>query len=445
MAKRIVLIKFQPRLEKKLREALEKHGVDYDCVSLKRIDSRAVTQAQIHTLFYLYSLESSIEKMKKDISKIKSLVPNAPITVVFAKRDFDALLVAHELGLTMVLGSELSVKNIGKALIRSELRSFDAQKSDLPLDKLTEFLASPIKVKADKDLFRILKNYFKSFSTDIECSLINYDGRNFDHLYGEDLSTREIFQKIKNYQLPKIYIGQILSVVDNEKVLCAFPLYAYGKKQTWCLCNISVELKNYILNDLFFRHLENTLIYRKSREKITGYLELAHQDDVTGLFNQRKLHLDLEKQILIHKKANKNFSLMFIDIDHFKKVNDEFGHLVGSKFLTEIADLLRQKLRTTDKIYRYGGDEFVVLMPRTQVETVYKVAGRIAKSVREHDFKVEKSQFGACTIHKLTLSVGIAQYPCDAETASEIIQFADAMMYASKKSGRGKIFHVGEV
>ena len=131
---------------------------------------------------------------------------------------------------------------------------------------------------------------------------------------------------------------------------------------------------------------------------------------------------------------------MFIDIDHFKVVNDKYGHLIGSQMLIEIGKVLRKLLRDTDYIYRFGGDEFVVLMTDVSEDIVHKVALRILNSVKEMDFKIENGD-----IHKLSLSIGIAEYPKNAKTAKELIAFADEMMYESKKAGRGKVFHLQEV
>src|SRR5690606_25619014 len=125
---------------------------------------------------------------------------------------------------------------------------------------------------------------------------------------------------------------------------------------------------------------------------------------------------------------------------HFKQVNDNFGHVIGSQMLIEIGEELRKTLRATDKIYRYGGDEFVVIMPQVSSQTVHAVAVRILNSVKGKTFNIGKAKD-----YKLSLSIGIAEYPTDAKTSRDIIEFADEMMYISKKSGRGKVFHVREV
>ena len=167
---------------------------------------------------------------------------------------------------------------------------------------------------------------------------------------------------------------------------------------------------------------------------------LSLTDEVTGLFNQRKLVEDLEYYISRYQHDQQGFSLLFVDIDYFKTVNDQFGHVVGSQLLIDMSLVLKAQLRGSDLVYRYGGDEFIVLLPRTSLDITKKIALRISESVKAAEFTI-----GPDKKYRLSLSVGIAEFPSDATTAKAIIDFADKMMYMSKKSGRGKVFHVNEV
>jgi diguanylate cyclase (GGDEF)-like protein len=105
-----------------------------------------------------------------------------------------------------------------------------------------------------------------------------------------------------------------------------------------------------------------------------------------------------------------------------------------------MAAVLRTQLRSTDLVYRYGGDEFIVLLPRSNVEESKKIAIRMSEAVKASEFIIEGEKK-----YRLSLSIGIAEFPSDADSAKSIIEFADKMMYMSKKSGRGKVFHVTEV
>jgi diguanylate cyclase (GGDEF)-like protein len=105
-----------------------------------------------------------------------------------------------------------------------------------------------------------------------------------------------------------------------------------------------------------------------------------------------------------------------------------------------MAAVLKTQLRSSDLVYRYGGDEFIVLLPRTDVEVTKKIALRISESVKAAEFIIDTEKK-----YKLSLSIGVASFPEDAQSAKAIIDFADKMMYLSKKSGRGKVFHFTEV
>jgi diguanylate cyclase (GGDEF)-like protein len=132
--------------------------------------------------------------------------------------------------------------------------------------------------------------------------------------------------------------------------------------------------------------------------------------------------------------------LLFIDIDYFKNVNDQYGHIVGSQLLIDMATVIKAQLRSNDLVYRYGGDEFIVLLPSSSIEDSKKIAVRISEAVKSAEFKIDTE-----VKYKLSLSIGIAEYPTDANSAKSIVEFADKMMYLSKKSGRGKVFHITEV
>jgi diguanylate cyclase (GGDEF)-like protein len=162
--------------------------------------------------------------------------------------------------------------------------------------------------------------------------------------------------------------------------------------------------------------------------------ELTITDDCTGLYNARHLSFMLETEIYRSQRYGYEFSLIFIDLDHFKNVNDTKGHLVGSKLLAEIGLKLKASCRLIDFAFRYGGDEFVVLLPQTSKENACLVARRLHKIVRENVWLREDG-----LNIKVTASVGIASYPTDAKTKAELIHLADEAMYLVKNSNRDQV------
>ncbi len=174
--------------------------------------------------------------------------------------------------------------------------------------------------------------------------------------------------------------------------------------------------------------------------------DLVHIDDVTGLYNQRKLLEDLGSAIVRHKELKEKFAVLFIDVDYFKKVNDGYGHLVGTQLLTEIALLLRKTLRESDLVYRYGGDEFVMIVPDVCSDMAQKIGERVLNAVKVNDFELrDKDVFDGSDIFKLTVSIGVAEFPKDARTRDGILGIADRMMYEAKKRGRGQVCYARDI
>lgn len=160
---------------------------------------------------------------------------------------------------------------------------------------------------------------------------------------------------------------------------------------------------------------------------------LIHLDDVTNLFNHRKLILDLDRLIERYEENAEGFLVIFIDIDHFKHVNDGHGHLVGTKLLIELAKILKALLRESDLTYRYGGDEFVMLVPGSTLPNGRLIGERILKAVNKNTFQIGGSKV------RLSVSIGIAVFPEDAKNRNDILAFADQMMYQAKATGRDRV------
>src|SRR5271166_4086574 len=162
--------------------------------------------------------------------------------------------------------------------------------------------------------------------------------------------------------------------------------------------------------------------------------ELTITDDCTGLFNARHLHKTLETEVYRSARFGYEFTVVFIDLDHFKQVNDTHGHLIGSKLLAEIGYLIKAQLRLIDYAFRYGGDEFVVLLPQTGKDSALVVARRLRDSLRTSMFCKEEG-----LNLNVRASMGVATYPHDAKTPHDIIRQADQMMYLVKNTSRDNI------
>ncbi len=162
--------------------------------------------------------------------------------------------------------------------------------------------------------------------------------------------------------------------------------------------------------------------------------ELTITDDCTTLYNARHLNFILETEIYRSHRYAFEFSLIFIDLDHFKNVNDTYGHLTGSKLLAEIGQVIKNSCRLIDYAFRYGGDEFVVLLPQTSKENACRVARRLHKLIRESLWLVDSN-----LNVRITASVGVAAYPTDSKSKAELLHLADEAMYVVKNSTRDSV------
>jgi diguanylate cyclase (GGDEF)-like protein len=161
--------------------------------------------------------------------------------------------------------------------------------------------------------------------------------------------------------------------------------------------------------------------------------KLAITDGLTKLHNSRSFYSQLEVEVDRFNRYKHPLSLLLLDIDHFKRYNDNFGHLEGDKVLVKISQLIKSCLRKLDTAYRYGGEEFTVILPETSCEEAVLVAERIRNTVQNLNFEPENGK----TL-SITISIGVTQYAAE-EQLSTFIQRADRAMYLSKQDGRNRV------
>lgn len=166
--------------------------------------------------------------------------------------------------------------------------------------------------------------------------------------------------------------------------------------------------------------IENAQLYTQATIRATT-------DELTGLYNHSHFHERLEQEIARSSRSGTTFSLIMLDIDHFKAYNDTYGHLAGNQVLRIIGGHIKSSIRGLDMAFRYGGDEFTVILPEAQLEDAYKAAERIRKTI---ELETGFSEM------PVTVSLGIANWPSDGVTHSEIIACADVALYQAKRTGR---------
>jgi diguanylate cyclase (GGDEF)-like protein len=208
--------------------------------------------------------------------------------------------------------------------------------------------------------------------------------------------------------LPLVAKGQSIGLVE----LMSFGLIDLDVEQ--------LELARTMANEAAMA-LENARLYEEARA-------LADRDQLTGFYNHRYFHERFGEEVLRAQRSRRPISVLMLDLDDFKLVNDTFGHLFGDQVLAWTAELIRSTMRESDIPARYGGDEFAILLPDTPAESAATAVDRIRDAFANSAF-----ESGSRRPVSISLAIGAATFPADGRTATELIAVADAALYREKR------------
>jgi len=218
-------------------------------------------------------------------------------------------------------------------------------------------------------------------------------------------------------------------VADQDSRLLVLPEDIF-----WSLVNISHDFAQRLLYLLATRMRDSNVVLSDSIRRQQEYKRNATIDELTGLHNRRWMHDIVERQIKRCQRNGEPLSLMMIDIDHFKSVNDNFGHLVGDQVLRSVAWTLMNNVRPTDLLARYGGEEFMAVLPGTELAGACTAAESLCAAVCQ---AIDVAGEGEA-LPRTTVSIGVAQMQPD-QSFDELVASADRALYRAKNNGRNRV------
>jgi diguanylate cyclase (GGDEF)-like protein len=230
-----------------------------------------------------------------------------------------------------------------------------------------------------------------------------------------------------------ITLGKIMTLLEVMLIACCYLYmgylsYSVGLFAPETFTMLMAKFSPFLLVAYVTSMLASDILHAKQRITL-----LSQTDDLTGLLNMRAFNNVLEKEIARVTRYAQPFTVIMIDVDGLKSVNDQYGHTTGSRLITTIAQSIKDSVRTTDVLARYGGDEFVVLMTHTSTEHARMAAERIRAAIHNTAFDMKGNRIST------TVSIGIASFPEGVAEAAEVLDKADIALYKSKQSGRDRV------
>ncbi len=241
---------------------------------------------------------------------------------------------------------------------------------------------------------------------------------------------------IRRYAAP--HVKSILEIIDHQNfILTLFPLLSFV-----LLAFYGVEKRNYLLPDFIPLVLIGIIIFISyyliaisvDRSKRQQQLELVSRTDgLTGLYNRRHMEQVIQIEYERYQRTGTAFALIIADIDLFKEINDMYGHACGDLLLKSIAEEIRNSVREKDAVARWGGDEFLLMLPATNEESAARLADRIRETVEKRSYVYENHAFS------VTLTLGVYASENEGDTIAGVINKADINMYQGKRAGRNRV------
>ena len=265
-------------------------------------------------------------------------------------------------------------------------------------------------------------------------------GRNLSKNFLSDIQY-DFFRKLQDikqinenkFEVVRILMGKEIDYQFNDmKSKIIIPL-VFDKKLIGGICFYTRSYADYSSFRYFDIMVSELLAIFKMKYQYTEKEFMSVLDGLTGLYNRRQFELALEQEYNRTKRHPADFSLAMLDIDFFKKVNDNYGHQYGDYVLKTVSDIMKASFRKTDLLYRYGGEELVIIMPETNIEGALIPVQRLRRTVEDYDFDYNGVK------SKVTVSIGLTMNYQEFKNSSELLKSADEALYNAKESGRNRV------
>ncbi len=359
------------------------------------------------------NFEHEIKPMRNDeIGDLTKTFDEMRINLKTTREDLDyrilQLSTLFEVG--KAISSELNFRKLQDMILEISVKVTKAERGSLMLlDEAEKILSIGVAMGLNEDIARDIK-------IEIGQSISGWVAQNKKSLFIEDVETDPIFKSLKKVNVRK---GTLMSMplVAKEKTLGTLNV---SRSDPFSFTQKDFELFMNLANQAAIA-IDNARLYR-----------YAVTDEMTKLYNHRYFQQRLDEELQRCNRYSSHVSLILIDVDHFKKFNDTYGHLEGDRVLKTVARIIEDNIREIDIASRYGGEEFTVICPERSVEGAMVPAERIRTAIENYDFKIQ----GASV--PLTISIGVSCYPELSRNKKELILKADKALYFSKNNGRNQ-------
>ncbi len=395
----------------------------------------------------------SVEQYVRDL---QSLAPRTPLILVLPRRDGPTVAEAYRGGASEVLFQDTLERDLVPAL-RNYLFAGHGLLKRMSLDEIFDY-CFPVITTSDMDLlsFTVIERLQEALGASFGILFRHQDGRGtgFQILASAGLPD----DSLAGVFLLRFGPGIVRLATTSPSVFPADRLVRItpedgallGENRIFFLLRFDLSPGSSLFTALAMRGVPAEEVLRSNllgffqrqarfsllnAERNAQTQNLIYIDDLTKLYNSRYLNVVLDRELKRSERYRNFFSVLFMDLDFFKRVNDSHGHLVGTRVLVEAGVLLRACVRETDTVVRYGGDEFVVLLVETRAEEALFVAERMRTRIAAHTFGRELG-----LEIRLTISIGIAAFPDHASTKQHLLSLADQAMYKGKDSTRNVVY-----